>query len=146
MLVTQKNQYALRAVYELAKCRGQGPVKVLEIARAQNIPIRFLEVILNRIKRSGIIESKRGYTGGYMLVRDPGEVKVGDIFRAVDESLGPVECVACQSAKTKCPYQDQCAFFPMWEKVKDAIQDVFDETTIQDLLDVDECEGAHCCM
>ena len=90
MLVTQKNQYALRAIFELAKYRGQGPVKVIEIAQAQNIPMRFLEVILGQLKRSGMVESKRGYTGGYTLLRDPKKVTVGDIFRAMDESLGPV--------------------------------------------------------
>jgi Rrf2 family protein len=91
---------------------GQGPIKIYEIAEAQNIPLRFLEVILSRLKRSGLVESKRGYTGGYTLIRDPMEITVADIFRFMDESLGPIECVACVSEKSTCPYQGQCAFFP----------------------------------
>jgi Rrf2 family protein len=146
MLVTQKNQYALRAIFELAKYMGQGPIKIYEIAEAQNIPLRFLEVILSRLKRSGLVESKRGYTGGYTLIRDPMEITVADIFRFMDESLGPIECVACVSEKSTCPYQGQCAFFPMWQKVQDAIRDVFDKTTIHDLLEVNNSEGVHCCM
>jgi Rrf2 family protein len=85
--------------FELAKYRGQGPIKIYEIAEAQNIPLRFLEVILSRLKKSGLVESKRGYTGGYTLIRDPENVTVADIFRFMDESLGPIECVACVSEK-----------------------------------------------
>lgn len=146
MLVTQKNQYALRAIYELAKYRGEGPIKILEIAEAQNIPMRFLEVILSQLKRSGLVESKRGYTGGYTLLRDPAEITVGDVFRSIDETLGTVECVACMSAKNSCPHQGRCSFFPMWQKLQNSIRSVFDETTIEDLLNVDEGEYGHCCM
>ena len=146
MLVTQKNQYALRAIFELAKYRGQGPRKILDIAKAQNIPIKFLEVILSRLKRSGLVESKRGYTGGYQLIGDPENITVADVFRFMNESLGPVECVACVSARNKCLYQGQCAFFPMWQKVQDAIRTVFDKTTIQDLLETNKNKKVHCCM
>lgn len=146
MLVTQKNQYALRAIFELAKYRGEGPIKILEIAEAQNIPMRFLEVILSQLKRGGMVDSKRGYTGGYTLLRDPAEITVGEVFRSMDESLGTVECVACMSAKSSCPHQGQCSFYPMWQKVQDAIRSVFEETTIRDLLEADGGEGGHCCM
>lgn len=146
MLVTQKTQYALRAVFELAKNRGQGPLKIYEVAEAQNIPLRFLEVILNRLKKSGLVESKRGYMGGYTLIWDPREITVTDIFRFMDESLGPIECLACVSLKSKCSFEGQCAFFPMWQKVQDAIRDVFDKTTIHDLIVVDNNKGVHCCI
>ena len=68
MLIPHKRgQYALRAIYELAKRMGEGPIKISDIASAQGIPRRFLEVILNQLKGSGIVKSKRGFYGGYAL-------------------------------------------------------------------------------
>jgi Rrf2 family protein len=79
MVFTQKNQYAIRAVFELAKRRDQGPIKINEIAQAQKIPTRFLEIILNQLKHGGLLESKRGFYGGYTLIRSPDAITVGEI-------------------------------------------------------------------
>jgi len=135
MLVTQKNQYALRAIFELAKHRGKGLTKISDIARAQHIPLRFLEVILSQLKRSGLVESKRGYTGGYALLRSPEQITVGEVFRFGEKDTSPVDCVACIS-RGKCPSRNKssCAFMPMWKKVQDSIFDIYDSTTIADLL------------
>ena len=77
MFLTQRNQYALRAIVELAKRVGSGPVKVSEIAAAQAIPRRFLEVILGQLKGSGLVTAKRGYHGGYFLLREPETITEG---------------------------------------------------------------------
>jgi len=146
MLVNQKNQYALRAVFELAKHQGKGPIKVQEISESQAIPLRFLEVILNRLKRNGLVQSKRGYTGGYSLIKNPKKITVGDVFRYMDESIHPVECVTLGAEESTCPLRGHCSFFPMWEKVHDAIYGVFDETTIQDLVDSEIAGENHCCL
>ena len=74
MLITKKNQYALRAIFELAKHDGKGPQKISEIAKAQAIPEKFLEVILNQLKGSGLVDSKRGFYGGYYLIRSPEKI------------------------------------------------------------------------
>jgi Rrf2 family protein len=135
MLVTQKNQYALRAIFELAKHRGKGLTKISDIAQAQHIPLRFLEVILSQLKRSGLVESKRGYTGGYALLRPPEQITVGEVFRFGGKDTSPVDCIACIS-RGKCPSRNKrsCAFMPMWKKVQDSIFDIYDTTTIADLL------------
>jgi Rrf2 family protein len=146
MLVNQKNQYALRAIFELARHQGKGPLKVHEISEAQAIPLRFLEVILGRLKRNGLVKSKRGYTGGYNLIKNPENISVGDVFRYMDESIHPVECVTLNTDENTCPLRGQCSFFPMWEKVHDAIYGVFDQTTIQDLIDSDIIREKHCCL
>ena len=146
MLVNQKNQYALRAIFELAKHQGKGPLKVQEISKAQAIPMRFLEVILGRLKRNGLVKSKRGYTGGYLLIKNPENITVGDVFRYMDESIYPVECVTIDVKDSTCPLRGQCSFFSMWEKVHDAIYDVFDETTIQDLIHSETTKEMHCCL
>ena len=137
MLVTKKNQYALRAIFELAKHNGEGPLKISDIARAQAIPVRFLEVILNQLKGSGLVQAKRGYYGGYFLLRPPEEIRVGDIIRFLQKDVEPTECFALVP-ETKCPFKGDCAFFPMWDKINEAIFKVYDETTIRDLLKYEE--------
>lgn len=132
-ITPKKNQYALRAILELAKHKGKGPKKISEIAEAQAIPLRFLEVILSQLKGSGLVESKRGFYGGYLLTRSPEKISVGDILRFMDKPLSEDHCVACVS-KTNCPFSGNCAFAPMWNRVNDAIFDIYDHTTIEDLL------------
>ena len=134
MLITKKNQYALRAIFELAKHDGKGPQKISEIAQAQAIPVKFLEVILNQLKGSGLVDSKRGFYGGYFLVREPDKITVGEIMRFMERNMEESKCVALVP-EINCPFKGDCAFYPMWNKVKDAIYKVYDETTITDLMD-----------
>lgn len=134
MLVSQKCQYALRAIFELAKRNSQDPVKISDIAEAQAIPMQFLEVILSQLRQGRFVASKRGSKGGYLLIRSPSELTVGDVVRFIQGPIGPVECVV-DSSRGDCPLYGDCAFLPMWEKVQKAISDVYDSTTFQDLVD-----------
>ncbi|MDI6797302.1 MAG: Rrf2 family transcriptional regulator [Desulfatibacillaceae bacterium] len=137
MLITQKKQYALRAIFELAKRHGRGPIKISTIARVQAIPMRFLEVILNELKKSGFVSAKRGYQGGYYLLRRPRDIAVGDVIRFMDKTgEGEQDCIACVS-KDSCPFDGQCALSPMWEKVWESLFCVYDGTTMQDLLELE---------
>lgn len=134
LFAQKKTQYALRAIYELAVRHGEGPTKISDIARIQKIPFRFLEVILNQLKSSGIVESKRGFTGGYYLAQPPERITVGDILRFMQSATGASHCIACVSGKN-CPFGGNCVFLSMWKRVNDAIFEIFNETTIQDLMD-----------
>jgi Rrf2 family protein len=134
MLITQKKQYALRAVYELAKHREKGPIKSAQIAEAQAIPQRFLEIILNRLKHAGILTAKRGYTGGFELNRAPGDITVEDIFKSLEGIDEATVCVSCIS-KADCPFYGACAFLPLWTQMQKAIDRICTDTTIQSLLD-----------
>lgn len=136
-ITPRRNQYALRAVFELAKHRGKGPTKISDIASAQLIPLRFLEVILNQLKGSGLIDAKRGFYGGYYLTRAPEQITVADIMSFLQGPSRPTKCAACK-ATVKCPYGHRCAFMAMWNRVDHAILQVYTETTIQDLLDNDQ--------
>ena len=137
MLITKRNQYALRAIFELAKHNGKGPQKISEIAQAQAIPVKFLEVILNQLKGSGLVESKRGFYGGYFLVRQPNKIVVGDIMRFMERNHEQSQCAALVP-EINCPFKGECAFYPMWNQVKDAIYNVYDGTSIQDLIDTEK--------
>lgn len=135
MLITQKHKYALRAIFELGKrVHRDGQVKLARIAEKQAIPLRFLEVIMAELKPSGLVASKRGYYGGYTLLRHPRDITVGDIFRFLDDANSKDPCNACDT-REQCPLHGDCAFMPMWHKVQNAIYDVYDQTTIQDLID-----------
>jgi Rrf2 family protein len=136
----KKGQYALRAIFELAKRKGEGPTKISDIAIAQAIPRRFLEVILNQMKGSGIVSSKRGFYGGYILAVSPDQVSVGDVFRYLQKDQDQSGCIACVAQKA-CPFLDRCAFSNLWHQVKAAAFQIYDETTLQDLLDSNEMVG-----
>ena len=134
MYISQKCQYTLRALFELAKRYGTGPVSAAEIAEAQAIPPRFLELILQGLKDSWDVESRRGNNGGYMLAVPPELITVGDIIRSVDGSLAPVQCVSGRG-QGHCRLKSQCAFMDVWQKAHNAIEAVYDSFTLQDLID-----------
>lgn len=140
MLVTQKKQYALRAIFELAKQQGDEPVKTSTIAEAQAIPLRFLEVIMGQLKRAGMVDSKRGFFGGYTLTQPPDQIRVGDIFRMLDKEDHAETCMACAS-KGKCPFLGDCVFMGLWDQAQQAMDAVYDQTTIQRLIDQDKKES-----
>jgi Rrf2 family protein len=121
-------------VYELACNYGAGPVKIARIAQVQAIPQRFLELILNELRRGGFVDSKRGSAGGYLLVRPPQSVTVGEIIRFVDGPIGPVECVVGKEGED-CPLYPNCAFLPLWTRAREAVEGVYDTTTFQDLVE-----------
>jgi Rrf2 family protein len=133
MLISKRHQYALRAIYELARQKGNGPVKISQIAEAQAIPERFLEVILGQLKKSGFVQAKRGYHGGYELVISPRKLTVGALMRYLQNGVDITHCMA-PIPESNCQFEGDCAFFPMFKQVKDAIFKVYNETTIQDLL------------
>ena len=135
MSMSQKCQYAVRATLELAKHFGKGPVPISEIASSQAAPARFLENILNEMRQGGFVDSRRGVQGGYYLVSDPHELTVGEIIRFVDGPLDPVKCTTGQPKP--CPLKGRCSLIELWARAKDAVEQVYDGTTFQDLVDKD---------
>jgi Rrf2 family protein len=133
MFVSQKCQYALRGVFELAKHHGEGPVRTADIADAQAIPLRFLEVILAELRQGGFVESQRGSRGGYRLARLAEDLTVGEIIRYIEGPVGPVVC-ALDVEQSDCPLHGSCVFLPMWERVRKAVSGVYDTTTFADLI------------
>lgn len=135
-MISQKCQYALRAIFELARHYGGGPVKIADIAQAQAIPQKFLEAILGQLKQGGFVQSIRGVEGGYLLLKEPAQLSVGEVLQFVQGPIGPVGCVV-GDGQTDCPLTGRCVFLPMWERVRKAVSDIYYNTTFQDLLDQD---------
>jgi Rrf2 family transcriptional regulator, cysteine metabolism repressor len=140
-MVSQKCQYAIRAVFELARRRGQGPVKISDIAEAQAIPLRFLQVILNQLRRGGFIESRRGAEGGYFLSREPDGLTVGKIVEFIEGPLVPVACMVSTKAAEECSLHGRCVFTGMWQRAAKAMSDVYNRISFQDLVDDDKKSG-----
>jgi len=133
-MVSQKCQYAIRAIFELARRHGEGPVRIGDIANAQAIPSRFLEVILGQLRQAGFVQSRRGAAGGYLLARQPSKLTVGEIVEFVEGPLVPVECMTGKASK-ECSLSGNCVFLDMWKRAAKAVSDVYDRTSFQDLVD-----------
>lgn len=131
MGLSLKCQYAVRALFELAKRHGGDVVRLRDIAAAQHIPGRYLENILSDLRRGGLVESRRGKEGGFRLARHPAEIRVGDVIRHVEETVNPVDCVA----NRRCPLTGKCIFINLWEEAKRAVEQVYDRKSLQNLVD-----------
>jgi len=134
MFIQQKSRYALRAIFELAKRGPSRRTKISVLAGTQAIPARFLEVILGQLKSGDFVDSRRGSGGGYVLLRDPHGLTVGEVLRFVQGPFEPVDCMG-ERPRARCALSDDCVFMPMWEDVRKAVSGVFESTTFQDLLD-----------
>ncbi|MBN1436331.1 MAG: Rrf2 family transcriptional regulator [Sedimentisphaerales bacterium] len=134
MNISQKCQYALRAVFELAKRQDQSPTKIADIAQTQAIPIRFLEAILSELKHGGFVESRRGVRGGYLLSQSSKDLTPGKIIEFVDGPLSPVNCLEANQSNP-CPLQTDCAFKEMWVRAYEAVSEVYNSMTFGELVE-----------
>lgn len=133
--VSQKCQYGIRAMFELSKhWNSRDLVKLQDIAKAQSIPRRFLENILNQLRQGNFVESRRGKDGGFRLSRDPSEISIGAIIRFIDSSLFPVSCSGENPARP-CKLRGQCVFLNLWQDASNALGSVYDAKSLQDLVD-----------
>ena len=128
MGISQKCYYAIRAVFELARAPAGTTMKIGEIAERQGIPAKFLEAILNQMKGGGFVESRRGAEGGYLLSRSARSLSLGEIIRFVE---GPLYPVTGSSRETELDR----IFSPVFAAAEQALADVYDGVTFQDLVD-----------
>ena len=135
-MISKKTKYGLNALIYLAKEYQKGPVLISDIVKAEKMPQKFLEFILLTLKNHGILESRRGKGGGYLLGRDPGQVMLGSVIRILEGPLAPVSCVS-QTAYRKCDEcQDEhcCGIRFVMKDVRDAIANILDKTSLADVL------------
>jgi len=140
MNVSQKCQYALRALFELAKRSRTEPTTVGDIAKTQAIPARFLESILGQLKQGEFVVSRRGAKGGFFLAVEPADLSVGDIIRFIDGPVTPVKCIA--GGKAECQLYGRCAFMGMWDRARSALTEVYDTTKFSDLIEAEQALGS----
>lgn len=130
MRISAKADYAVRAAVELATAAPGGPTKIEAISRAQDIPHKFLESILNDMRRAGLVASVRGTDGGYLLHRDPSEVSVADIVRAVD---GPLVSVRGERPPDLTYTGAAIPLLPLWIALRANVRSVLEEVTLAHL-------------
>jgi Rrf2 family protein len=138
-MLSQRTRYTIRALLHLADRYDQGPVQLTEIAEAQNIPSKFLTVMLSQMIREGLVASRRGREGGYWLARHPSEISYGSIVRLTRGSLGLLPC-ASRYAYEKCKNcitEDKCRLHRVMLMVRDETARILDGMTLADAVPED---------
>ncbi len=138
MRLSAKGEYGVRAMVYLALNYEQGPVPLSAISQNENISQYFLEQIFATLRRDGLIKSTRGVKGGYALAQQPQHVYVGDIIRALEGPLFPVDCLAEDGQADKnrrCNKTEDCLVRNVWEKLREHIDNLLDNISLQDMLD-----------
>lgn len=129
MKISTKGRYALVVMIELAGNSNNEYIPLKDIAERQQISVKYLEKIVAMLNKAGFVQSNRGNNGGYKLVKEPKEYKVGDILRAAEGDLAPTGCVT-----ENCVRKDKCKTFEFWQGLDKAIESYVDSTTLHDLL------------
>ncbi len=130
MNISVKGDYALKAIFDLAFHGGKGPIKIADIAARQQIPQKFLELILAQLKQGGFVQSRRGAEGGYLLARPPEAILVGDVLRFIEGPLSPAERTRrSRKAASESPFSE------MWQRVDKAVSEIIDRTSFAELIE-----------
>ncbi len=132
MRLSTKGRYGLMAMSQLALEHGSGPITLKYIAEKQGLSESYLEQLFSTLRKSGLLDSVRGAQGGYMLSREPSNITVGNILRALEGELGPAECV--HDTISECTKEDGCATKLVLIKIKDSIDEVIDGITLEDMV------------
>ena len=133
MKLTTKGRYAVMALADLVNFSDQNPVSLRDISLRQGISLNYLEQIFSKLKKDDIVKSIRGKNGGYILTKEPAQIKLSNIFSAVDEKVKAVQCKreskrGCNGRATKC------ITHYLWDDLEMHINDFFDKKNLGDLV------------
>jgi Rrf2 family protein len=135
MKLSARVEYGVRAMAVLAVQYPAGPISLREVAERENISVKFLEQIFPDLRKANLVISLRGSRGGYALSLSPGEIRVGDIVRAVEGPITPVNCLD-EDHKGPCLHdRSACLTRQVWKKLRDRINDFLDEVTLVELIE-----------
>lgn len=133
MKISTKGRYALRMLIDLAEHRSDGYIALKDIAEHQGISKKYLEQIVPILNNSGVLQTNRGFQGGYKLAKAPDKYTVGQILRLTEGSLAPVACL--DTEVNECERCNECATLPVWQGLNKVITEYLDSITLQDILD-----------
>ena len=134
MKISTKGRYGLRALIDIAQYSGIAPVPISSMSARQDISERYLEQLMALLKRAGLIKSIRGAGGGYVLAKDVSEISVGDVLRALEGNLEPVECAAFHEEES-CEAAGGCVTKYVWKKINESINRTVDEIDLKQLVE-----------
>tara|TARA_B100000686_G_scaffold308132_1_gene348846 strand:- start:844 stop:1284 length:441 start_codon:yes stop_codon:yes gene_type:complete len=133
MKLTSKGRYAVMAMADLANTKGNQPVNLTEISLRQGISISFLEQIFLQLKKNNLVQSSRGPSGGYSLLKSPEEIKLSSIIKAVDEKVKTVGCK--KESKKGCTGKSiKCITHDLWDDLETHINNFFEKNTLKDII------------
>ena len=135
-MISQKSKYALKALSVLAREYGKGPVLISDIAKQEKIPRTFLELILLDLKNQGLLHSRKGRGGGYLLAKPPQSISVGQVLRMTGGPLALLPCVSKTAYRRceECHDERTCGIRIVMKEVRDATARILDATTLADLV------------
>ncbi|GMQ62647.1 RrF2 family transcriptional regulator [Vallitalea maricola] len=134
MKLSTRGRYGLRAMVDLVVNSKETNISLKSISQRQGISMNYLEQIISVLKKSGYVKSVRGAKGGYSLAKSPKDISVGDILRALEGDLNPVDCALVNEEK-QCDEADCCITKIVWKKISDSINDVVNNISLQDLVE-----------
>lgn len=129
MKISTRGRYGIRLMLSLALKYEDGAVPLKVIAKEQDISEKYLEQIIALLTKSNLVKSYRGAHGGYTLARHPKDISAGEILNVLEGSLSPVACVDTHS----CPNFDTCVSLSLWQKMREALDSVVDNTTLESM-------------
>ncbi len=135
MKVSTKSRYGLAAMVDLAEQYGKGPVALRSVAARQQVSEHYLEQLMSSLRRAGFVRSVRGAQGGYVLAKEPNTISVGEIVRAMEGPIAPVDCLLAERGEQN-PYCDKtcdCIRRNIWQKMGDSINDTLDSISLASL-------------
>ena len=134
MRLSRRSEYGLRALVDLVRSDGSGPVALAALAQRNNLPPKFLEQIMSTLKRGGIVRTTLGARGGYALAVDPAEVSIGRVIRLLDGALAPLPCVSLRYyERCSCPDEATCALRDVMLDVRDSMLEILDRESLAEL-------------
>ncbi len=134
MKISTKGRYGLRALIDLAQYSEIEPVSISSIAMRQSISEGYLEQLMSLLKKAGLVKSIRGAGGGYVLAKDINEISVGDILRALEGNLQPVECTAF-NPEDSCEAAGGCVTKYVWQRINESINQTVNEISLKQLVE-----------
>lgn len=139
MKLSKRGEYALRSLINLgiAAKVGRSLVRVTELAKAEDLPIKFLEQVMQQLREAGFVESERGKHGGYRLAKPAARIHIGEIVRLIDGPLAPIGCVSQTAYEPcNCPDEAHCGLRMLMLDVRNAIAAILDRYTLADVVEV----------
>ena len=119
---------------DLARSYGRGPQSLSDVARHEALPVSYLEQLVGKLRRAGLVTSRQGARGGYELTRGPEQISVGEVMRVLEGPISPMVCATEGETAMLCVRQDFCAASIVWERVRDSVAQALDSLTLADLV------------
>ncbi|HSP12134.1 MAG TPA: Rrf2 family transcriptional regulator [Salegentibacter sp.] len=134
-MLSKRTKYGIKALVYIALREGKKPVQTAEIAKSENISLKFLESILLSLRKSGFLGSKKGKGGGYHLIQEPEEIKMTAVIRVLEGPIAMLPCVSLNYYEKceDCPHESTCSVHALMIQVRDSMLKVFGENTLADL-------------